>query len=262
MENPTLILFFTVLPVLLLLIFVYNSDREKEPFKLLLQMFILGMISSGIVLLFSEGIRIIFPFMGKKLSEHTFLETIMYAFLGVALLEELCKWVMLYFRGYNHQEFDEVYDIIVYAVFVSLGFAFVENAAYVMVRGTLKTALLRAISSVPGHACDAVFMGYFLSLAKQSHYKQNNKLEKKYIVLSILVPALLHGIYDYCLMSKVDYLMYIFVVFIVLLYYKAFTTLRCVSKENKELVLKHNFCKSCGFKVTGDVCPKCGMRQD
>lgn len=262
MDNMMLTLFFTVFPVILLLIFVYNKDKTKEPLKLLLLLFFLGMISCIPVLFASEFFRVVFPFMNKRLAEYNFLETMLYAFVEVALLEEICKWIMLYAKGYNNQEFDEVYDIIVYAVFVSLGFAFVENLAYVFLKGSLRTALLRAISSVPGHACDAIFMGYFLSLAKQASYKNNKELEKKYIILSIFVPALLHGIYDFCLMANLKLLIIVFIGFIIFLYILAFNTLKKVSLENKNLVLKHSFCKSCGFKVDGDVCPKCGTRQD
>ncbi len=262
MDNMMLMLFFTVLPVILLLVFVYNKDRAKEPLVLLLQLFGLGMISCIPVLFASDFFRIIFPFMNKRLVDYNFFETILYAFVEVALLEEICKWIMLYAKGYNHQEFDEVYDIIVYAVFVSLGFALVENIAYVFLKGTLRTALFRAVSSVPGHACDAVFMGYFLSLAKQASYKDDKKLEKKYIVLSIIVPAILHGIYDFCLMANVKLLIFAFIGFIAFLYILAFNTLKKVSLENKNLVLKHNFCKSCGFKIDGDICPKCGTRQE
>jgi RsiW-degrading membrane proteinase PrsW (M82 family) len=241
MDNMMLMLFFTVLPVILLLVFVYNKDRAKEPLVLLLQLFGLGMISCIPVLFASDFFRIIFPFMNKRLVDYNFFETILYAFVEVALLEEICKWIMLYAKGYNHQEFDEVYDIIVYAVFVSLGFALVENIAYVFLKGTLRTALFRAVSSVPGHACDAVFMGYFLSLAKQASYKDDKKLEKKYIVLSIIVPAILHGIYDFCLMSGYEVFVLIFIIFITCLYIISFRKIKELSNDN--MIIKHRLKK-------------------
>ena len=69
-------------------------------------------------------------------------------------------------------------------------------------------------------------------------------------------------IYDFCLMANVKLLIFAFIGFIVFLYILAFNTLKRVSLENKNLVLKHNFCKSCGFKIDGDICPKCGTRQE
>ena len=54
-----------------------------------------------------------------------------YVFLFVALIEEGSKFLMTYILGYNNKEFDEVYDMIVDASFVSLGFAFYENLIYI-----------------------------------------------------------------------------------------------------------------------------------
>ena len=260
--NKITLLLLAILPVMLLLIFVYNKDKEKEPLSLLLQLFILGMISCGLVLLLSNVYELFLPFMAKKVKEMDSFEVIIYSFICVALTEEFCKWLMLYIKGYNNREFDEVFDIIVYAVFVSLGFAFIENIVYIFSKLTLRTAILRALSSVPGHACDAIFMGYYLCLAKQCHYKKKYKDENKYIALSILVPAILHGIYDYCLMSNMEMLGFVFLAFIIFLYTNAFQTLTKASQKNKLLVEKNNLCKCCGYKLDGEYCPKCGVRQE
>ena len=257
-----LLLFLSLLPVILLLVYIYNTDNKKEPLKLLIQLFLLGMLSSVLVILISKGVNLIIPSLNKKLTDYSFLELLFYAFIRVALIEELCKWIMLVFRGYNNKEFDEIYDIIVYAVFVALGFALVENLAYVFSRSSLRAAILRALLSVPGHACNAIFMGYYLGIAKRFHYNKQFKLEKKYIIFSILVPTLLHGMYDFCLMSKLKILIFVFVLFIALLYMKSFTTVKEVSLDRKNLVSKHRFCKSCGYKIDGDICPKCGLKQD
>ena len=258
----TLEMFLAVLPVALLLVFVYSKDKSKEPLSLLLELFFLGILSGIIVTEISHITRIIFPFYSKKIADMNFFEVLFYSFIEVALVEELCKWIMIYIKGYNNQEFDEIYDIIVYAVFVSLGFALIENVTYVFIRASLKTALLRAISSVPGHACFAILMGYYLSLAKQFHYKKKYNLEKKYLVLSILVPTLIHGIYDFCLMSRISILMFVFWSFVILLYIKSFITLREVSLANKRMFAKHKFCDKCGYKIDGDTCSKCGNKQE
>ena len=45
-----------------------------------------------------------------------------------------------------------------------------------------------------------IFMGYYLTIAKQAHLDGNKEQEKLNKIKSILVPTLLHGIYDFCLM--------------------------------------------------------------
>ena len=117
-------------------------------------------------------------------------------FIGVALAEEGFKWLAVKFKAYNSREFDEIYDIVVYSVFVSLGFAGLENVLYVFVGG-FGVAILRAILSVPGHACFGVMMGYYLSRAKVASISNNNGLYVKNIVLSLLIPMLFHTMYTF-----------------------------------------------------------------
>ena len=40
MNNITILMILAVLPVIIILLYVYNSDRQKEPTKLLLQLFL------------------------------------------------------------------------------------------------------------------------------------------------------------------------------------------------------------------------------
>ena len=46
-------------------------------------------------------------------------------------------------------------------MFVALGFAALENFLYVMT-SDISTGLVRAVTAIPGHASDAIIMGYFL----------------------------------------------------------------------------------------------------
>ena len=262
MSDTSLLLFFSILPIILILVFVYAKDKNKEPILLLLKLFILGIISCFLVLKLSDVLRLFFPFMNMKVKDMDFINVLLYSFIGVALVEEICKWIMLYIGGYRNKEFDELYDIIVYAVFVSLGFAFFENIVYVFYNGQLRTALLRALSAIPGHACDAVFMGYYLSFAKQAFYQGNKKIEIKYIVLSILIPTILHGIYDFCLMSGYNILVLVFIIFVISLYIISIDKIKNVASINKKINYKNKFCKNCGSKVLNGFCPKCGSRQE
>ena len=136
-------------------LFVYSKDRDKEPVKLLIKLFFLGIVSCFIVLFISLAEEFI-PFLAKDTNEMGLIEVIVYSFINVA---------------YKSKHFDQLYDIVVYAVFVSLGFAFLENLFYVLPEGTVKVGIIRALLAVPGHACDAIFMGYYLSIARLYKYK-------------------------------------------------------------------------------------------
>lgn len=255
------LLFLAILPVILILLFVYNKDKSKEPLHLLLILFVSGFGSCVLVLLISSLMEKIIPFMDYDLPQMNFLQVLFYAFIGVALVEELCKWIMVRFIAYNHKEFDEVYDIIVYAIFVSLGFAFVENIIYVMSSVKLITAFLRAISAVPSHACDAVFMGYYLSIAKQYAERNDKESETKNIILSIVIPTVLHGIYDFCIMSGYTILSVVFIVFVIFLYIFSIQRLKFMADANRKFRYKNKFCKNCGAPIRGDFCGNCGTKQ-
>ena len=280
MVNKGLLLILAVLPVALILLFVYKKDKDKEPLGLLLSFFFKGIFSCFLVLIISDVLGAFLPFMNKELETMTFVEVFLYAFFGVALVEELCKWLMVYHGGYNHREFDEIYDILVYSIFVSLGFAFFENLLYVFNTGSLSIALLRAVSAIPGHACDAVFMGYYLSLAKQCKILKRSEQEKSFKLKSLFIPAILHGIYDFCLMSGQAILVIVFLVFVIFLYVMSIKKLNKLSKVNKNLnvyqkrpqapavqqvqhqqhVQQNNFCTGCGTKLMGPFCTKCGRK--
>ena len=138
--------------------------------------------------------------------------------------------------GYNHKDFDQVYDIIVYSVFVSLGFAMVENIFYV-VPATFSLGVFRAIFSIPGHASFGVFMGLFLGLAK-IYEKEDIVLSRIYMCYAILVPSLLHTFYNFCLLASKMLLVIIFITFIIFLYVTAVLVINKLSKDDRIIVNK------------------------
>ncbi len=257
-QNTSAMLFLSILPIILILVIIYHKDKKREPLPLLLVLFCLGILSCFLVLKVSDLSKLIFPFMNMSTKEMDLLSIVLYSFIGVALIEEACKWVMVYIVGYHNKEFEEVYDMIVYAVFVALGFAFYENIAYVFYLGNVKTAFLRAISAVPGHACYAISMGYYLSMAKQFHFKKRKDLERNNMMLSILIPTVLHGIYDFCLMLGYKEFIYIFIIFVIYLFFTTIKKVKEISATSEKLQKNKDFCPKCGHKMENGICSNCG----
>ena len=254
----TIILFLTFFPILLIAILTYYKDKDKEPIHILLLLFLLGIVSCFIVMILSLLLSKFIPFMKLRRQDMDFINIILYSFIGVALLEEICKWIFVYFKGYKHKEFEETYDIIIYSIFVSLGFAFFENCLYIVnTNPRILPVILRTLSSVPGHVCNSIFMGYYLSMAKQFNYQKNKKLEKQNIILSIIVPTILHGIYDFFIMSGYKILIITFFVFIIILYIISIKKLQKISKYNHKIEKENIFCPKCGSKLVEFCCPQC-----
>jgi RsiW-degrading membrane proteinase PrsW (M82 family) len=152
----------------------------------------------------------------------------------VAISEELAKYMLLKKRTWNNPEFNCLYDGVVYAVAVSLGFALWENISYVTMYG-FSTALVRAVTAVPGHACFGVFMGVFYSLAKSNDYVDEERKSRFFRVLSVVVPVLLHGAYDYIAsMESADY-SWTFIIFVAALFALSFVMVGRMAKNDRYL---------------------------
>lgn len=187
MENIYIII-AALAPVCLLLFYIYRKDKlQREPAKELLKAFVAGGISVPLSLLMSV------PLAGDSIDEiYSITEAVGMAFVGAAIPEELAKLLMLWLVVRRNRYFDEHMDGIVYAVFVSLGFAAVENIFYLFDSYYwVEVAISRALFSIPGHFAFGVLMGYYYSLTRFSPAPS-----MKYKILVFAAPILAHGLYD------------------------------------------------------------------
>ena len=192
----------TVLPVFLLMLFIYFQDKyQKEPIKTLLKAFFGGMLAIAFTMALDTTIEFTLG-MVPGLSNTVFYD----AFLTAGVPEELSKFLIFMIFIWRDKNFDEYFDGIVYASFISLGFACLENFMYVFdasmvsLAGGFITSFMRALLSVPGHFLFGVILGYFLSLAKFKPEKRG-----RYIWTGLLLAMLAHGLFDWLLMVT-DYL--------------------------------------------------------
>ena len=153
-----------VIPAIVLLLYIYREDRlEKESHRLVIMCVVFGIISTFLAALTE---RIGMSLLGSMLAENSLLGRIIMYFGIVAFSEEGFKYLVLRRLTWNNPEFNCKFDGVVYAVAVSLGFALWENIQYVISYG-FSTALIRAVTAVPGHASFGVIMGAWYGLAKR-----------------------------------------------------------------------------------------------
>ncbi len=186
------IIFITaVLPVVLLLIFIYRKDKiNPEPLGKLLVTFFVGCFSVIPASIQEGAISAAFEF------ENPVVSGIFTGYVVAGFSEEFWKLILLMLVIWKSRHFDEYFDGIVYAVYLSLGFACIENIMYVYsCEDPIATALMRGVLAVPAHFLFAVIMGYHLSLAKFDAPKRG-----KHIFHALLYPMLMHGTYDALLM--------------------------------------------------------------
>ena len=138
-----------LVPAVILFVRIYQLDRiEKEPRRLLgiadaVQARCPPLPAAGIQLLASRA-------LGGALNRRSAAYLLLDNFLVVAVSEEVCKIVPVRLAAWKHPAFDYRFDAVVYSVSSALGFAAVENILYV-VQSDLRTAVSRAVLSVPGH---------------------------------------------------------------------------------------------------------------
>jgi RsiW-degrading membrane proteinase PrsW (M82 family) len=211
------ILSAAIAPGVALLSYFYLKDKyETEPVMMVLRTFILGAL-------------LVFPVMVIQYAvehEGLFKFPWVHSFLLSGFLEEFLKWFILFYTVYQHVEFNERYDGIVYGASVSLGFATVENIFYLFAFG-IHQAFLRALLPVSSHALFGVTMGYYLGKAKFS----TRKARKQWILLSLILPAVLHGVYDTILTISVHWF-YLMIPFMFFLWWTSLRKVRLANEEN------------------------------
>lgn len=221
-----LLLFVSILPVYLIGRYIYNKDRDKEPVGLLAKLFLSGIGSFILTLILTLLIGVFIPSLIYDDFNLDMFSLFIHVFFGIALIEEFSKWIFVYKLSYNNVEYDQVYDMIVYSVFVAIGFACIENVFYVFENG-LGVGIIRGLLSVPGHACDGVFMGYYLSMSK--YVSSDTDLKKHYLFMSLFIPVFLHSFYDFCLFSEKYVFIVVFIFFIIFLYRISYKRVKIMS---------------------------------
>lgn len=123
-------------------------------------------------------------------------------------------------------------DGIVYPVFVSLGFAALENIVYLFSNydSFISVGIGRTIYSVSGHFCFAVLMGYNYSL---SEIYVKSPLKK---ILTLVAPIIAHGIYNSLLfmINVSSYLSLLLIIVFIFLCHKLWIHCSLMIKEHLE----------------------------
>ncbi|MGJ7919960.1 glutamic-type intramembrane protease PrsW [Neobacillus sp. LXY-4] len=183
-----------IAPGLALLVYFYLKDQYgSEPISVVFKTFLFGAI-----LVFPIAF-IQYVFETENLGQSGMI----HAFVLTGFLEEFVKWFVLIYTVYQHVAFDEPYDGIVYGAAVSLGFATAENILFLFANG-LEHAIGRAFLPVSSHALFGVIMGFYIGKSKFMTISK-----RKWLSLSLILPFILHGIYDYILLNEQKWAMMI-----------------------------------------------------
>lgn len=193
-----LLVILALLPVAFFCGLVIWADKyERESFLPLLICFALGALAIGPAIWLENGI---FDARWFDLSNNW--QLLLYAFLGIALIEEAFKAIVFFAYPYWQRFFNEPFDGVVYAVMISMGFASVENVVYVLESG-LEAGIARALTAVPAHATFGVLSGYYFGRSKFE-----SKRKWALIAVGGIAVCVFHTLYDFLILQNINqYLM-------------------------------------------------------
>lgn len=219
-----------VIPAIVLLVKIYKADKlDKEPLGILIALVFWGAVSTTLAV-FTEEVGT--GILDALWPEDSLLYRVLMYFVVVGLSEEGFKYLLLKRHTWRSSAFNCQFDGVVYATAVSLGFALWENIGYVAMYG-MGTALVRAVTAVPGHACFGVFMGAFYGMAKLYSNYGCEAQSKRCRHLAVLLPTVLHGFYDFIATSESRFSEWVFLPFVIVLFLITSRMVKNLSREDR-----------------------------
>jgi len=191
-----------IAPAIAWLFFFLREDLHPEPRRLLFLAFCFGALMSIPVL----GMQMLF----QNLVEYTVQNLIVLVF-GLALIEELFKFLAAYLAVRRESAFDEPVDAMVYPVVAALGFATIENVfiAGGIFRGwnweasialSAQTMLLRLVGATLLHALTAAIIGYFWAIGIRAGRvigaERGGSERRRFIALGIWIATIVHALFN------------------------------------------------------------------
>jgi len=195
--NQGLLFLPIVLPALFWAVYHYHKDRHlPEPVGNLVLCFALGMLAAGLSKALYVGLEPLgLRFDAVALADSNPLGLLVYAVLAIGPIEELAKMLPFLLIVTRFTAFDEQLDGIVYASFIALGYAAVENFHYL-------DYLTRFEAYARGFAGPVI---HILFASIWARWITRALLAEKSIVLpalyGFLLAAGLHGLYDFMVLQ-------------------------------------------------------------
>lgn len=214
---------FAIIPSVIILAVLIKFKRKKISTELTFELFWSGLLITFLVVIIQSFLTLIFYGIcislgilkqkdeklfefEHKLFSHLLL-SIYTSFIVAGFVEECAKYYMI-FRVRNREEFLTPESSFVYTISGSLGFATLENVAYVVlssikdpqgqfISGVI-IAIGRSLLSVPLHCITGSIIG--LRFSRVKFFKENLG------IIDIIYPSIfIHGLYDFILMFMMPY---------------------------------------------------------
>lgn len=170
---------------------------------MVLNIFLWGALSTVPVFFIQIGLT----YLLTKIELTALTHSLIYWFLVIALSEELFKYFVVKSKVLNSSALDEPVDIMIYMVIAALGFSALENILYLLspinvssfdslISRILIISIIRFLGATFLHTLCSAVIGYFMALSFC-----NIKKGFTSIAWGIGLAVLLHGLYDFSIMT-------------------------------------------------------------
>lgn len=188
-----------IIPSLIWLFYYLKKDENPESKKMIIKVFTIGMLATLPAVLIEKFIQVLLPEVDSMLLVYIRI------FIGVALIEEIFKYLVAKTTAFNHREFDEPIDTLIYMIVAALGFAALENIfllvstySYLEITQSFMLLGLRFIGATFLHALVSGTFGYFLALS--FCYR---KVRPFFFIVGLGAATLLHGTFNFYIIREV-----------------------------------------------------------
>lgn len=188
-----MLIFPVLIPLLFWGAYHYYHDRHRpEPIANLLICILLGVAASYLSRYLYLGLELLgLRYDAVELGMTNLPGLLLYSILGIGFIEEFAKMLPFLLVVLRFRAFDEVLDAIIYASFLALGYALIENIHYLQYL-TKSESIARGFAGPLVHIVFASVWAYHIGLA---HIRGRGVLWASLKWLT--VAAILHGIYDF-----------------------------------------------------------------
>lgn len=200
-----------IVPSVLWLFYYLRKDPHPEPKRLILQVFLLGMATVPLAIIF-------------EIAANDLIKNGLALIFSTAIIEEYLKFWVVKKRMLRDSEMDEPTDAMIYLIIAGLGFAALENIFYLQkifsesnasFNMVFQLAFLRFVTATFLHALASGSVGYFWALSLLS----KPKIKSVIILFSGLIFAtVIHSFYNYFLLTQqleiLPFLLWVLAVFV------------------------------------------------
>lgn len=193
------LIIFGLMPSLIWLAIFLRKDSHPESNEMILKVFLWGVLATLPTVLIEIGLTKQLDFLNRFLNPT--VVNLLEVFIGVALIEELLKYLVVKGKAYNHHEFDEPTDAILYMIIAGLGFAALENILALFpfldnFSDILAVNAFRFIGAIFLHALCSGTIGYFVAL---SFYE--TKKRTQHFLTGLTIAVFLHGLFNFSIIE-------------------------------------------------------------